>query len=196
MLLQTDDWWPRDRAGLGQHTRERLASLFPVASLGATAHTLIEAQEWGLCGRLYEYVLYHKLDCGPLTSRDVLAMSVANARLIGHVWPEEHRDTLDSALTAVADFAGGKRKSRRALMAPRMEVTRLRDGLAPHQRVTAPYRSIEAVVSVLRAAEHSHTYHGLARLATRVLLRAEGAAPRAEVWRPAFLLLDLALSTI
>ncbi len=210
MLLQTLDWWPAQGAGTSRQTRARLSSLFPVASLGAAAHTLIAEQEWSLCGRLFEYVIYHQLECGPLTSRDVLSLSVANARLVGHVFPTECRELLDTALAAVASFAGGHTRTRRALSAPREKVNQVRETWSRTERVAAPYRSIEAVAAVLKAAEQSHTYLDLARLAVKVLLRAEAAvasvapaaspeqrsAARAHIWRTAFLYLDLALSTV
>jgi len=58
---------------------------------------------------------------------------------------------------------------------PKESVRRVRDAWSRAECAGATYRSIEAVAAVLRAAEQSHTYLELARLAVKVLLRAEAA---------------------
>jgi hypothetical protein len=212
MLLHTVDWWPRESNGAGSQTRDRLAGLFPAATLDDTAHALVADQQWALCRQLYDHILYHQLAEGLLLHEAVLGISAANVRLVSYLWPAGERGLLATALGGVAEYAMGRRLTKKGLYALKCEVDRLLEAMTSRGESVAVRQSVESVVAVLRAGARSQTDSDLARHSVRVLSCVEAAAmyavpegrslgrtraiaaARAEIWQSAFLYLDLAVS--
>lgn len=214
MLLHTVDWWPAQPqvSDAGQEKRDRLGHLFPAATLEEAARTLIHAQEWSLCRQLYDHVLYQQIRVRRLSTAGVLGLAVANGRLVQHLWPAAERGMLSAALGAVTEYAIGDRITRRELHTLKTEIGHLRDGWTATPGEQAGLAAMQAVVAVLRAAERAKSESDLARNGVRVLGWVESAAvqavpagrqwergaaisgARAEIWRSAFLYLELATS--
>lgn len=215
MLLHTPDWWPAEADGSGTVTRERLGHLFPVGMMDETARTLIAEQEWALCRRLYDYVVYRKLREGRLSTEGALGLSVANARLVTHLWPMEQWEVASATLSAMTDYAMGNRLTKKALHAIKLRLQEVchTGGGGTCVKTDHALDAVEAVVAVIRAATQARSESDLARHVVRVLGWVESAAlhatpatrsadrtgavaaARTEVWRSAFLHLDLAVAS-